>query len=90
MYNEPLNTPNNFLFCVRVCVCPCVQIVRCPSLPCEISSPDECLWTDLMIDKQVYGLQANHFACIKRADDSCSWYRGVSSLKKEFLDGGDP
>ncbi|XP_075889681.1 metalloproteinase inhibitor 2a [Nelusetta ayraudi] len=69
--------------------CEC-KIMRCPSLPCEISSPDECLWTDLMIDKQVYGLQANHYACIKRADDSCSWYRGVSSPKKEFLDGGDP
>lgn len=73
------------LFCVF-----CVQIMRCPSLPCEISAPEECLWTDLIIDKQVYGRQANHYACIKRADNSCSWYRGVSSPKKEFLDGEEP
>lgn len=67
-----------------------LQIVRCPSLPCEISAPEECLWTDLMIEKQVYGRQANHYACIKRADNSCSWYRGASSPKKEFLDGEEP
>lgn len=67
-----------------------LQIVRCPSLPCEISAPEECLWTDLMIEKQVHGRQANHYACVKRADGSCSWYRGVASPKKEFLDADDP
>ncbi|XP_061561667.1 metalloproteinase inhibitor 2a isoform X1 [Phycodurus eques] len=69
--------------------CEC-KIVRCPSLPCEISAPEECLWTDLMIEKQVYGRQANHYACVKRADGSCSWYRGVAPPKKEFLDAEDP
>lgn len=75
---------NGRLFCVSL------QIVRCPSLPCEISAPEECLWTDLMIEKQVHGRQANHYACIKRSDGSCSWYRGVTSPKKEFLDGEEP
>ncbi|KAM4715687.1 metalloproteinase inhibitor 2a [Anableps anableps] len=69
--------------------CDC-KIVRCPSLPCEISAPEECLWTDLMIEKQVHGRQANHYACVKRADGSCSWYRGVAPPKKEFLDAEDP
>lgn len=69
--------------------CDC-KIVRCPSLPCEISSPEECLWTDLMTEKQVYGRQANHYACVKRADASCSWYRGMAPPKKEFLDVEDP
>ncbi|XP_038846528.1 metalloproteinase inhibitor 2-like [Salvelinus namaycush] len=69
--------------------CDC-KIVRCPSLPCAISAPEECLWTDLMIEKQVHGRQANHYTCVKRADGSCSWYRGVTPPKKEFLDIEDP
>lgn len=68
----------------------CLQIVRCPSLPCEISAPEDCLWTDLIIEKKVYGRQASHYACVKRADGSCSWYRGVALPKKEFLDSEDP
>lgn len=67
-----------------------LQIVRCPTLPCEISAPEECLWTDLMIEKQVHGRQANHYACVKRSDGSCSWYRGIASPKKEFLDTDNP
>lgn len=69
--------------------CDC-KIVRCPSLPCAISAPEECLWTDLMIEKQVHGRQANHYTCVKRADGSCSWYRGNAPPKKEFLDIEDP
>ncbi|XP_010895946.1 metalloproteinase inhibitor 2a [Esox lucius] len=69
--------------------CEC-KIVRCPSLPCAISAPEECLWTDLMMEKQVYGSQANEYACVKRGDGSCSWYRGVAPPKKEFLDIEDP
>ncbi|KAG7280661.1 hypothetical protein CRUP_023280 [Coryphaenoides rupestris] len=67
-----------------------MHIVRCPTLPCEISAPEECLWTDLIIEKQVYGRQANHYACVKRADSSCSWYRGIAPPKKDFLDTEDP
>ncbi|KAL0964695.1 hypothetical protein UPYG_G00327700 [Umbra pygmaea] len=69
--------------------CEC-KITRCHTLPCSISAPEECLWTDLMMEKQMYGSQANEYACVKRADGSCSWYRGVAPPKKEFLDIEDP
>ncbi|KAK2833413.1 hypothetical protein Q5P01_017302 [Channa striata] len=69
--------------------CDC-KITRCTSIPCMISSPVECLWTDWVIDKTVNGDQAKHFACVKRSDDSCAWYRGAAPPKKDFLDIEDP
>lgn len=92
LQTEIKNTVQAFvtLFSFVTLFCVFLQIVRCPSLPCEISAPEECLWTDLMIEKQVHGRQANHYACVKRADGSCSWYRGVAPPKKEFLDAEDP
>uniref|UniRef100_A0A8C3G3L9 Metalloproteinase inhibitor 2 n=1 Tax=Cyclopterus lumpus TaxID=8103 RepID=A0A8C3G3L9_CYCLU len=69
--------------------CEC-KITRCTSIPCMISSPAECLWTDWVIEKTVNGGQAKHFACIKRSDDSCAWYRGAALPKKDFLDIEDP
>lgn len=69
--------------------CDC-KITRCISIPCTISGPAECLWIDWVIDKKVNGEQANHYACIKRSDDSCAWYRGSAPPKKEFLDIEDP
>lgn len=66
------------------------QITRCTSIPCLISSPSECLWTDWVMEKAVYGQQAKHFACIKRSDDSCAWYRGAAPPKKDFMDIEDP
>lgn len=66
------------------------QITRCISIPCMISGPAECLWTDWVIEKTVNGEQAKHFACIKRSDDSCAWYRGAAQPKKDFLDIEDP
>ncbi|XP_036407822.1 metalloproteinase inhibitor 2-like [Megalops cyprinoides] len=69
--------------------CEC-KITRCPSLPCLISAPEECLWTDWVMEKSISGRQANHYACIKRSDGSCAWYRGVAPPKKEFLDIEDP
>lgn len=89
-YNLTLHDWADYVYSTGRLFCVFLQIVRCPSLPCEISAPEECLWTDLMIEKQVYGRQANHYACIKRADNSCSWYRGVSSPKNEFLNGEEP
>ncbi|MGH0185124.1 UNVERIFIED_CONTAM: hypothetical protein FKN15_017400 [Acipenser sinensis] len=65
--------------------CEC-KISRCPSIPCMITAPDECLWTDWVTEKSINGRQAKHFACIKRNDGSCAWYRGVAPPKKEFLD----
>ncbi|KAM8843842.1 metalloproteinase inhibitor 2b [Spinachia spinachia] len=69
--------------------CDC-KITRCTSIPCMISGPAECLWTDWVIEKTVNGRQAKHFACVKRSDDSCAWYRGEATPKKDFLDIEDP
>uniref|UniRef100_A0A8C3FW27 Metalloproteinase inhibitor 2 n=1 Tax=Chrysemys picta bellii TaxID=8478 RepID=A0A8C3FW27_CHRPI len=69
--------------------CEC-KISRCPSIPCFVSSSDECLWTDWVTEKNINGRQAKHYACIKRSDGSCAWYRGVAPPKQEFLDIEDP
>uniref|UniRef100_A0AAY4B3J2 Metalloproteinase inhibitor 2 n=1 Tax=Denticeps clupeoides TaxID=299321 RepID=A0AAY4B3J2_9TELE len=69
--------------------CEC-KITRCATFPCEISTPEECLWTDWLTEKLINGRQANHYACIKRGDGSCAWYRGAAPPKKEFLDVEDP
>ncbi|KAJ8367543.1 hypothetical protein AAFF_G00315160 [Aldrovandia affinis] len=69
--------------------CDC-KITRCPVLPCSISAPEECLWTDWVTEKKIFGRQANHYSCIKRADGSCSWYRGMAPPKKEFMETEDP
>lgn len=66
------------------------QITHCSSIPCMISAPNECLWTDWVIERKVSGQQAKHFACIKRSDGSCAWYRGAAPPKKDFLDIEDP
>lgn len=60
------------------------------SIPCYISSPDECLWMDWVTEKSINGHQAKFFACIKRSDGSCAWYRGAAPPKQEFLDIEDP
>uniref|UniRef100_UPI0037E7FE85 metalloproteinase inhibitor 2b isoform X1 n=1 Tax=Semicossyphus pulcher TaxID=241346 RepID=UPI0037E7FE85 len=69
--------------------CDC-KITRCTSIPCSISGPAECLWLDWVMEKTVNGQQAKHFACIKRSDDSCAWYRGSAPPKRDFLDIEDP
>ncbi|XP_054463203.1 metalloproteinase inhibitor 2b [Anoplopoma fimbria] len=69
--------------------CDC-KITHCISIPCMISSPAECLWTDWVIEKTFNGGQAKHFACIKRSDDSCAWYRGAAPPKKDFMDIEEP
>lgn len=68
----------------------CDQITRCVAFPCEISSPEECLWTDWVTEKLIHGRQSEHYSCIKRGDGSCAWYRGSAPPKKEFLDNEDP
>lgn len=69
--------------------CDC-RITRCTSVPCAISGPAECLWLDWVIERTVNGQQAQHFACIKRNDNSCAWYRGAAPPKRDFLDIEDP
>ncbi|XP_077355810.1 metalloproteinase inhibitor 2-like [Festucalex cinctus] len=63
--------------------CSC-KITRCTSLPCGISSPAECLWTDFLPVKMASGEQAQNFACIKRSYGYCAWYRGARSSKNFF------
>ncbi|XP_041719694.1 metalloproteinase inhibitor 2-like [Coregonus clupeaformis] len=61
--------------------CDCT-IIPCSSLPCPVSTPDECLWTDLLLADGQSGPQAKYFACLKRSDGSCTWYRGVAPSNK--------
>ncbi|XP_061702017.1 metalloproteinase inhibitor 2-like [Syngnathoides biaculeatus] len=63
--------------------CDC-KITRCSSLPCGISSWTECLWTDFLPVKMANAEQARNFACVKRREGSCAWYRGSASPAKEF------
>ncbi|XP_006004476.1 metalloproteinase inhibitor 4 [Latimeria chalumnae] len=69
--------------------CDC-RISRCYTLPCSTTAANECLWTDRLIEKKLYGYQAKYYACIKRSDGSCSWYRGGPPPEKEFIDITDP
>nr|XP_033781990.1 metalloproteinase inhibitor 4 [Geotrypetes seraphini] len=69
--------------------CDC-KITPCYTVPCSLSAPNECLWTDWLIERNLYGQQAKNYACIKRSDGSCSWYRGGPLAEKEFVDIGEP
>uniref|UniRef100_A0A8C9ST40 Metalloproteinase inhibitor 4 n=3 Tax=Scleropages formosus TaxID=113540 RepID=A0A8C9ST40_SCLFO len=69
--------------------CSC-KISTCHTLPCTTSLEKECLWTDWLLDDNLTGDQARNFACMKRNDGSCSWYRGAPLLGKNFLDLNDP
>ncbi|XP_061830106.1 metalloproteinase inhibitor 2-like [Nerophis lumbriciformis] len=59
--------------------CDC-KITRCDSVPCEISGPTECLWTDQLMAVKVE--QDKQCACIKKSDGSCAWYQEAASPKK--------
>ncbi|XP_030061432.1 metalloproteinase inhibitor 4 [Microcaecilia unicolor] len=69
--------------------CDC-KITTCYTVPCSLNAPNECLWTDWLIERNLYGQQAKNYACIKRSDGSCSWYRGGPLPEKEFVDIGEP
>ncbi|XP_054072049.1 metalloproteinase inhibitor 4 isoform X2 [Rissa tridactyla] len=69
--------------------CGC-KISTCYTVPCSITTPNECLWTDWLIERKLYGHQAKHYACIKRSDGTCSWYRGGPPPEKEFIDISEP
>ncbi|KPP59535.1 metalloproteinase inhibitor 2-like [Scleropages formosus] len=56
----------------------------------EMGCDCKCLWTDWVVEKSIVGSQASHYACIKRSDGSCAWYRGAVPPKQEFLDLEDP
>ncbi|XP_014038928.1 metalloproteinase inhibitor 2 [Salmo salar] len=61
--------------------CDCT-IIRCSSLPCPVSAPDECLWTDWLLADGQSGPQAKYSACLKRSDGSCAWYREMAPSRK--------
>ncbi|KAM9680486.1 metalloproteinase inhibitor 4 isoform 3-T3 [Dama dama] len=65
--------------------CGC-QITTCYIVPCTISAPNECLWTDWLLERKLYGYQAQHYVCMKHVDGTCSWYQGRLPLRKEFVD----
>ncbi|XP_030633723.1 metalloproteinase inhibitor 4-like [Chanos chanos] len=69
--------------------CDC-RIATCYSVPCSTTTDNECLWTDWLIDNSLSGEQARQYACIKRTDGSCSWYRGGPAPDKDFMDMSDP
>ncbi|KAM4717579.1 metalloproteinase inhibitor 2-like [Anableps anableps] len=69
--------------------CDC-KITHCASVPCMISSPMDCLWTDWVLKKTVNGDQAKYFACLKRNDGSCAWYRGGEPPGTDFLNIKNP
>ncbi|XP_045688027.1 metalloproteinase inhibitor 4 isoform X2 [Phyllostomus hastatus] len=65
--------------------CGC-QITTCYTVPCTIAAPNECLWTDWLLERKLYGYQAQHYVCMKHVDGTCSWYEGHLPLRKEFID----
>lgn len=65
--------------------CGC-QITTCYTLPCTISARNECLWTDWLLERKLYGYQAQHYVCLKHVDGTCRWYQGRLPLRKEFVD----
>ncbi|TRZ02493.1 hypothetical protein DNTS_000629 [Danionella cerebrum] len=69
--------------------CDC-RIIQCAMVPCSLSDPLECLWTDWIVEGTVQGTQAQHYSCIQRSDGSCAWYRGAEPPKPDFMDIEDP
>uniref|UniRef100_A0A8D2DNT4 Metalloproteinase inhibitor 4 n=1 Tax=Sciurus vulgaris TaxID=55149 RepID=A0A8D2DNT4_SCIVU len=52
--------------------CGC-KITTCYSADCTNLIRNECLWTDWLLERTLYGNQAQHFICKKNADSTCSW-----------------
>uniref|UniRef100_A0A668AAL4 Metalloproteinase inhibitor 4 n=1 Tax=Myripristis murdjan TaxID=586833 RepID=A0A668AAL4_9TELE len=69
--------------------CEC-RINTCYTVPCASTGDNECLWTDWLLDNSLNGEQARQYACVRRSDRTCSWYRGGPPPEKDFLDMTDP
>ncbi|CAL8403006.1 metalloproteinase inhibitor 4 [Gadus morhua] len=69
--------------------CEC-RINTCYTVPCASTGENECLWTDWLLDNSLNGEQARQYACIRRTDATCSWYRGGPHADKDFQDLSDP
>ncbi|XP_057673630.1 metalloproteinase inhibitor 2-like [Corythoichthys intestinalis] len=60
--------------------CNC-KIEPCYSLPCDVSGPNVCRWTDFLPGVH-RGNQTQNYACVRRRDDTCAWYKGRTSPVK--------
>ncbi|XP_063287879.1 metalloproteinase inhibitor 1 [Pelobates fuscus] len=62
--------------------CTC-KIVPCYSMPCEVTSDSQCLWTDPFMQKNQ---QARDLACLDKGNGLCVWenqkYRLLTTLSK--------
>ncbi|XP_061892578.1 metalloproteinase inhibitor 2-like [Entelurus aequoreus] len=77
-YVVPWKSSHNILVERYRMGCDC-KINRCFALPCEISGPNECLWTDWLTGNSFDDVKNKQCACIKRSDGSCAWYKEVAS-----------
>lgn len=68
----------------------CSQIKPCHSLPCFVTSKNECLWTDMLSHFGFPGYQSRHYACIQQKEGYCSWYRGTNTRDKLTINTTDP
>ncbi|KAM3844086.1 metalloproteinase inhibitor 1 [Vipera latastei] len=70
--------------------CNCT-VMPCLSMPCFISSDNQCLWTDGFTSRIWDSLQAKRLACLPRSENSnfCTWQslssQGPGSLRKSHL-----
>ncbi|XP_053324594.1 metalloproteinase inhibitor 4 [Spea bombifrons] len=69
--------------------CDC-KIVTCYTSECALEAPNQCLWTDWLMERQLQGPQANNYACIKRSNGSCSWYRIAPYTIKDYFLSSEP
>uniref|UniRef100_A0A8C8VIK4 Metalloproteinase inhibitor 1 n=1 Tax=Pelusios castaneus TaxID=367368 RepID=A0A8C8VIK4_9SAUR len=56
--------------------CAC-NVVPCNSMPCVLSSDDQCLWTDGLLDRRWAGPQAQRLACLPRPSQGASQTNGL-------------
>ncbi|XP_053329448.1 metalloproteinase inhibitor 1 [Spea bombifrons] len=61
--------------------CSC-QIVPCYSVPCEVTSDQQCLWTDHLMQRSSTGAgsQASSLACLDMGKGLCTWETQKSRL----------
>ncbi|XP_062975594.1 metalloproteinase inhibitor 1-like [Elgaria multicarinata webbii] len=52
--------------------CNCI-VVPCTSMPCSVSSDNQCLWTDGITSRIWESIQAKRLACLPRSEKLCAW-----------------
>uniref|UniRef100_H3AH92 Tissue inhibitor of metalloproteinases 1 n=1 Tax=Latimeria chalumnae TaxID=7897 RepID=H3AH92_LATCH len=63
--------------------CLCRKVVPCISIPCSVSTDNECLWSDGLVSRNWNHSQAQNFACVHRANGGCGWQsQRLASLRK--------